>query len=271
MNSANDKNTYSGDEINLYDLWKNIIKRKKLIFWIFIISIISAGIISLVMPKIYRGEVGIRIQIKELGSTLGSTKELISPKELFEIIDKFDREKIETIFPQNFDSIKSVRITQIPGSTDKFKIIVELSQTTYFQEVIKIFVQYLNNIPLIARAVEQSREQLTKRLEEIDAVMSKSQEDAERFQRMMVREKLNPIGFNPVQFNKMRSDLEVEKIALKQSIKNLTGFEIITQPTISSKPVKPKPVLYIILAGLISFIAGLFIAVFLNYWERIKE
>ncbi len=202
---------------------------------------------------------------------MGSPKELISTKELFEIIGNFDREKIEAIFPQNFDSIKSVRIKQIPGSTDKFKIIVELTQTTYFQEVIKIFVQYLNNIPLIARAVEQSREQLTKRLEEIDVVMSKSQEDAERFQRMMVKEKLNPIGFNPVQFNRMRSDLEVEKIALKQSIKNLTGFEIVTNPIIFQKPVRPRPMLYMAIAGVISLILGVFLAMFLIYMENIKR
>jgi LPS O-antigen subunit length determinant protein (WzzB/FepE family) len=128
----------------------------------------------------------------------------------------------------------------------------------------------LNNIPLIARAVEQSREILTKRLEEIDAVMSKSQEDAERFQRMMVREKLNPIGFNPVQFNKMRSDLEVEKIALKQSIRNLTGFEIVTNPIIFQEPVSPRPMLYLAIAGIFSLFGGLFMVLFMNFLEKVK-
>ena len=131
-------------------------------------------------------------------------------------------------------------------------------------------VQYLNNIPLITRAVDQSREQLTKRLEEIDVVMSKSQEDAERFQRMMVKEKLNPIGFNPVQFNKMRSDLEVEKIILKQSIKNLTGFEIVTNPIIFQKPVSPRPMLYLAIAGISSLFGGFFIVLFMNFLEKVK-
>ena len=268
MNPQNDKPTiYEQDEIYLQDLWKIIMKRKKIIFWIFITAVISAGIISFTMTKIYRAEVGVRIQPKDSSST----KELISTKELFEIIGKFDEEKIKAIFPQNFDSIKKVKITQIPGSNDKFKITVELSQPANFQDAIKTFMLYLNNIPLIKRVVEESREQLTKRLEEIDVVMAKSQEDADRFEAMMVKEKLNPIGFNPVQFNRMRSELEVEKIALKQAIKNLTGFEIITEPTISLKPVKPRPLLYIILTGLISLIAGIFISAFLNYWERIKN
>jgi len=261
VNPQSDKPTIYEDEINLYDLWKNIVKRKRSIFFIFIVSIIATGTISLIMPKIYRAEVGVRIQ----------TKELISPKELSEIIGKFNQEKIRMIFPKYSDSIKEVKIIQIPASTDKFKLTVELSETVYFQDVFKTFIQYLNNIPLIKRVVEESREQLAKRLEEIDVVISKSQEDAERFQSMMVKEKLNPIGFNPVQFNRMVSDLEVEKIALKQSLKNLVGFEITSQPMISFSPVRPRPLLYMMLAGVISLLFGIFLALFLNYWESLKR
>jgi len=276
MSSKNDKNMHYEDEINLYDLWKNIIKRKKLIFGIFFVSIISTGIISSMMSKIYRGEVGVRIQQAQESISPGDygkipPKELISTKELYEIIGNFDREKINLNFPQYSDSIKDVMIRQISGSTDKFKIIFEMRQITYFQEVVKIFMQYLNNIPLIARAVEQSRERLTKRLEAIDVVMSKSQQDAERFQRMMINEKLNPIGFNPVEFNKMRSDLEVEKIALKQSIKNLTGFEIVTNPIIFKNPVRPRPKLYMAIAGVISLVFVIFLTMVLTYIENIKR
>ncbi len=267
MSPQNDKPTTYENGINLDDLWKSIIKRKRLIFWLFIISIISTGIISFAMPKIYQGEVAVRIQPKDSSST---TKELISTKELYGIIGNFDREKIQTIFPQYSDSVQNVSIIQIPGSTDKFKIIIELRKPNDFQEAVKIFVQYLNNIPLMARAVEQSREQLTKRLEEIDVVMLKSQEDAERFQNMMVKEKLNPIGFNPVQFNRMRSDLEVEKVILKQQIKNLTGFEIVTDPILFQKPVRPRPMLYLTVAGILGLFGGLCIALFMNFLEKVK-
>ena len=269
MNPQNDKPATYEDETNLYDLWKNIMKRKKLIFWIFITSLVSAGILSFMMPRVYRGEVAVRIQPKDLSST--PPRELISTRELFGIIGGFDREKIQAIFPNDSGSIKEVSIIQIPGSTDKFKINVELTKKASFHEVINTFVLYLNNIPLIAKAVEQSREQLTKKLEEIDVVMSKSQEDAERFQKMMVKEKLNPIGFNPVQFNRMRSDLEVEKIAVKQLIKNLTGFEIVTNPILFQRPVRPRPMLYFTIAGICGIFGGLFVALFMNFLEKVKE
>ena len=87
----------------------------------------------------------------------------------------------------------------------------------------------------------------------------------------MIKEKLNPVGFNPVQFNKMLSDLEVEKITLKQSTKNLTGFEIVTNPIIFQKVVRPRPMLYMAIAGVISLILGVFLAMFLIYVENIKR
>ncbi len=260
MNSQNEKDTIYEDETNFYDIWKQIAKRKKLISGIFIIFTSLAVIISLTMPKTYRGEVAIKIQ----------PKDLISTRELFEIIGQFDPEKIARIFPNNFTSINSVKIIQIPGSTDKFRVSIELIETAYFQDIIKVLVEYLNKTTLIKKAVEQSREQLLKKIEEIDVVMKNSQRDAESFQKMIVREKLNPIGFNPVQFNKMLSDLEIEKIVLRQTMRELTGFEIIAQPTISPKPVKPRPILYMASAGITGIIIGLFLAIFLDHLEKLK-
>jgi uncharacterized protein involved in exopolysaccharide biosynthesis len=50
LNRAND------DEINLYDFWLAILKRKKLIIGLFLIGVISVAIISFLMPNIYRGD-----------------------------------------------------------------------------------------------------------------------------------------------------------------------------------------------------------------------
>ena len=54
------------DEINLYDYWKVIVKRKRLIIGLFVIAILASAIISFLMPKIYRGEVILKLPTKEL-------------------------------------------------------------------------------------------------------------------------------------------------------------------------------------------------------------
>ena len=43
------------DEINLYDLWNGIAKRKMLIIGLFIVIVGSTAIGNFMMPNIYRG------------------------------------------------------------------------------------------------------------------------------------------------------------------------------------------------------------------------
>jgi len=44
------------DEVNLYDYWKVLVKRKKIFLGIFLLPLVIAIIVSLFMPRYYRGE-----------------------------------------------------------------------------------------------------------------------------------------------------------------------------------------------------------------------
>ncbi|MBA3071945.1 MAG: hypothetical protein FP829_07310, partial [Nitrospirae bacterium] len=57
METQNKGTAVYEDEINLYDYWKVIVKRKTLIIGLFLAAVLASGIISFLMPKIYRGEV----------------------------------------------------------------------------------------------------------------------------------------------------------------------------------------------------------------------
>ena len=50
------QNREYNDEINLYDFWKVIVKRKMLIIWLFIVVVGLTAIGSFLMPDIYRGQ-----------------------------------------------------------------------------------------------------------------------------------------------------------------------------------------------------------------------
>ncbi|MBA3070988.1 MAG: hypothetical protein FP829_02270, partial [Nitrospirae bacterium] len=73
METQNKGTAVYEDEINLYDYWKVIVKRKRLIIGLFVIAILASAVISLLMPKIYRGEVVLKlpaITSKELVSII---------------------------------------------------------------------------------------------------------------------------------------------------------------------------------------------------------
>ena len=265
MNQQERQQAYE-DEINLYDYWKVIAKRKKLIIGLFIISIISAVAISLLMPKIYRGEAALRLPTKEL-----TTKELTT-KELFDIIGKLDRGKIEVIFPKTYHLVSDIKLNTIEGSTDKFRVIIEAKKTEDFPAILSEFVEHINNNPLIKRHVEDAKERLLKQSEELLLNIKTSRELAKTYETLLKKGVLIPIGFNPVDLYKGISNLEIEKILVQQAIRNLNkGVEIVRQLYVSENPVKPKTTINIALAGIVSLFAGIFIAFFVEYINKIKR
>ncbi len=44
------------DEINLYDYWKVLVKRKKILIGIFLVPLVIVTIVSLSLPRYYKGE-----------------------------------------------------------------------------------------------------------------------------------------------------------------------------------------------------------------------
>jgi uncharacterized protein involved in exopolysaccharide biosynthesis len=72
--SQHDKPTTHEDEINLYDYWKTIAKRKRLIIGLFLASIIITALASLLMPKVYQATTSIMIIPSHLQAALSPTE-----------------------------------------------------------------------------------------------------------------------------------------------------------------------------------------------------
>ncbi len=252
------------DEINLYDYWKVIVKRKRLIIGLFLFSVVCAAVISLLMPKIYRGEIVLRLTSKEFSSKEFSSKELI------DIVGKLDGKRIKAILPKTYQLVSDIKLNTIKDSTDKFRVIVEAKSTEDIPAVVSEFVEYTNNNPIIKRYVEETKERLLKQSEELSLNIKVSRELAKSYETLLKNGKLIPVGFNPIDLYKGISNLEIEKISVQQAIKNLKGIEIVDQLHVLKHPVKPNIKMNIALAGVISLFVGVFLAFFMEYIEKIK-
>ncbi|MDP3048546.1 MAG: Wzz/FepE/Etk N-terminal domain-containing protein [Thermodesulfovibrionales bacterium] len=253
------------DEINLYDYWKVIVKRKRLIIGLFLVAVLSSAIISLLMPKIYRGDVVLRLPAKELTS-----------KELLSVIGKFDKGKIKNFLPTTHHLITDIKLTALKDSTDKLQLIIEAKNTNNISVVIAEFVAYLNNFPLINRSVEEERQRLLKQSEELSKVIEQSNKLAETYEKLLKAGKYVPmgfnlVGFNPVEIKKKASDYEVERFAIEQALNRPQGVEMIENPYILKNPVKPNIKKNIAFSGIISLFAGVFLAFFMEYVEKIRK
>ena len=261
MNTQNKENLIYKDEINLYDYWKVVVKRKKLIIGLFLISVVVAAIISLLMPKIYRGEATFKI----------TAKEIITAKEMVSIIGNLDKEKLKQVLPKTYNLVNSIKLNALRDSVDKFQLIIEAKRVDDIPIAISEFVEYIDNSPLIKRFVEQYKEMLLKQTEELSKVIESSKELVKAYDNLIKTGRLIPVGFNPVDLNKRISDIKIEKLQVEQSLRRLKGIEMGAQPYISSKPVKPKIEFNIALAGVFGLFAGIFLAFFMEYLEKNKS
>ena len=255
------------DEINLYDYWKVIVKRKSLIIGLFLVAVLASAIISFLTSKIYRGEVILKLPAKELTSKELTSKELTS-KELFSVIGKIDAEKI---LPTTHHLVSDVKLNVLKDSTDKLRLVIEAKNTDALSQAAAEFVAYLNGIPLIKRFVEEERKRLLMQSEEIDKVIKGSDGLTRTYKKLLESGRLIPVGFNPIELEKRVSDLKIERLVIEQGIKRLKGVEMISSLNIPKNPVKPRIKKNIALASITSLFAGIFLAFFMEYIEKVRS
>ena len=278
MNQNSNEHSVTEDEINLYDLWKVIAKRKVLIIAVFLISVISAAVISLLMPKIYQGELILAISkedvtvSKDMSATnIAKLQELIPANVLINMISPVNKEKIKMISPQNAESIVKVKLTESKGLTDKFNVLIESTNPDTIKDFAKDFIAYLNNHPIIRRSIEECRAHCIKRLTELTKVIEQSEIIKKSYEKMLREGKLTILGFSPISLEKQLADLHIEKYCIEQRLKAASGIDFANGVTLSSQPVKPRIKMNIALAGMASLFAGVFLAFFLEFIIKMKN
>jgi len=172
--------------------------------------------------------------------------------------------------------VTGVKLNALKDSNDKLQLITEAKNKDVISSAMTEFVGYLNNFPLINRSVEEERQRLLKQSEELSKVIEQSNKLAETYEKLLKAGKYVPmgfnlVGFNPVDVRKKISDMKIEKFIIDQTLNRPKGVEMIENPYILKNPVKPSIKKNIALAGITSLFAGIFLAFFAEYVEKIRK
>lgn len=262
------QNREYADEINLYDFWKVIVKRKKLISGLFIVFVVSTAIGSFLMPDIYRGEAGLLVVLKS---------EVITAKEITDLIGRIDREKQLRMVPKSYPNVTNIKFSAIKDSKqdskNKFVVTIDAKKIDDIPKALSEVVVYLNNIDIIKSTVSRDKEMLLKQSAELSDIIKSSQDLLSTYNKLFRTGKISTIGFNPIDVNKKIIDIKIELLTVEQQLSRLNngGIEIAAQPYISNHPVSPKKLLNVVVAGIFSLLLGVFLAVFIEYIGNIKN
>lgn len=169
------------NEMNLYDYWKVIVKRKKLIIGLFLVSIAVAAIVSLLMPKVYRGEAILRMTVTEVKAA----KDVMTAKDVIDIIGKPERERKSVIFAKNHDSISDLKLA-VKETSDRMKVTIESEKPDLISPAFIELAEYINNIPVLKQYVQREQEALRQQ-EQQEAELEKQEEKREQLQEKKFR------------------------------------------------------------------------------------
>jgi hypothetical protein len=286
MNIKPETEIISDEEVNLYDYWKVLVKKKKIFIGIFLVPLVIVTIISMSLPRYYRGESEISIPALP-APTITS---VITAPNIVTLMDNIDDTKKGKIFVNNSGAIKSVSVSLPKKSTDKINIIIDAKTSDMIPQAFKDMVDYLSNLPEIkaeiARIQAETDLKNERLLAETDLKIQKLIEVREAnliflndMTDMIKKRKLTFININPADLVNMDGDLSLEIINLQQAksdmlkkkelnIKVTAG--ILGLHTITKQPSNAQIKNIIILTGILSFFVGMFVVFFLDYIDRMK-
>ena len=277
MDIKQDIETMSNDEVNLYDCWKVIVKRKKIFLGIFLVPLIIVTIISLIMPRYYRGESEI-------------TNPIIPASNIVNLVGNVDDAKKVKIFAGNSGAIKSVLVLLPKKATDKVSIVIDAKTEDIATQAFKDIFNYISNLPEIkgniANVQAENDLKLDRLIEETDFKIKKIKEAREAnliflndMSDMIKKRKITIVNFNPADLVRKDGDLSLEiknleqakADALKKKELNVkVDVGILGPPAITKQPTSAQIKQIIIITVILSLMVGIFVVFFLDYIERMK-
>jgi capsular polysaccharide biosynthesis protein len=286
VNSKPEHEIIPEEEINLYDYWKVLVKRKKILIGIVLVPLVIVTIISLSLPRYYRGESELSIPALP-ASNIPSVRTAPNIVRLIGNID--DSEKVK-IFTNNPDAIESVLISLPKTSTDKVNISIIAKTADIIPQAFKDLIDYINNFPGIKEEIARIQRETdlkTEKISEQTDFRIKNLIEARKANLIflndlsdVIKKRKSPfVNINPADLIRKDGDLSLEIMNLQQEktammkAKELNvkiNVGILGQLSITEQPSNSRIKQIIMITGLLSLFTGIFVIILLEYIDRMK-
>ena len=293
MNTMPESEIIADDNINLYDYWIVLVKRKKIFISIFLIPLLMATIISFSIPRYYRGESEIMKPV------------LAAPRIINLINENVDGLQKSKIFTNTPGEIESVLLSYAKKGDDKLNIIIEAKTADIIPKAFKDMYDYIGSTPDVKEEIARRNDGIDFKIKKLIEAKKANLVFLDDITDMMKKRTITSIIVNPADLIKKDGDLSSEittlqklqtDIMMKKKLKVL-GIKIdklikkdadqslevmnlqkaeekflepIVTILITMQPSNSKIKQTILITGLLSFLTGIFIVFFLEYIDRVK-
>ncbi|WP_031514142.1 YveK family protein [Desulfofalx alkaliphila] len=272
------------EEISLRELIEVILEGKWIIIAVSIVSVFFAGVLSFfVLSEKYEARANIMFDkkfVEQQGLSLESYKELVATHARFEAV--YDELQLDS---SNYtvNSLKKAVKTELNNDSNQIMITVSGENPEAIQ---KIANQLASNsvVDFRKRLIDDKERELLREERLLDSITVELEETPKLLGTTEIREGAHVIQIpqiNP-QFEKLAtrwdeanhnvSQLQAEKEYLEQSLQTGgKGLYIMLHPApLPVEAVAPRKMLNVAIAGVLGFMASVFLVFFRDFWRKTK-
>ncbi|MEQ6340345.1 MAG: Wzz/FepE/Etk N-terminal domain-containing protein [Gammaproteobacteria bacterium] len=249
------------DEISLIDLWRVIVKRKKMIIGSLLLSLLLVGAWIAITKPVYESRAVLGI---------GQVGPLESPQLLVQRLKEEYRIKDDSEGEQKFPLIKEAK-TMEKTLANGIEITAQAHSAAEAQKFLadvttKVLRQHLKLYDMARNEQQKQLESLEKQKDQVEQVL------------ILLRSRVTSVagsdaalaGLLALEQDRLLQQLpqiEQQQAAVRLAMSELQSRPtiLLRQPTLPAKPVKPKPALYLALAAVLGLMLGVFGAFFAEF------
>ena len=267
------------EEIDLREYINVLLKRKGIIIIIFLIAIITAALVSyFAISPVYQSSTIFSVAQIDGRAVINTTESLEIMRSnilLDEVINRMDLEisagqlksQIEV---KNLKGTNFIEVSVVDNSPEKAKNLAENITEVFikqnqgkYREKVKLVEDRLKTLEEQIAEFEKNIEEIKKTIKEI-ATSKELSEGERQFQTSLLLS-------SSVTERELYNTLTDQASSFKTSLKSCEDFKIINNAQMLVSPIKPNKKLNILIAGVLGLFIGIFVAFFLEFWQKGKS
>jgi len=266
------------EEIDLREYVNVLLKRKGIIILIFLIAVITVALVSyFALSPVYQSSVIFSVAKIDGRSVINITEALEIIKSnivLDEVINRMGLEETAKQLSSHIttESLKGTNFIKISVVADSPE-----SANNLVENIVEVFIEqnqdeYREKVKLIEDRLKTLEEQIAEfernilEIEKAKKKIAASEELSEGERQFQTSLLLN----SSVTERSLYNNLSNQANSLKASLKSCEGFKIVNYAQLPVAPIKPNKKLNILIAGVLGLFVGIFVAFFLEFWQKGK-
>ena len=253
---------YQDDEIDLYDLWLVLKKRKLTILLVVLVTLGIAIAYATLAQKVYR--VSNNLILTQMVGAVKHSELTAAIDELNELknVRKEKTAQLLSMQVDDLDKIRNIKASVIKGS-GVVRVDIETLDNSAGITLMEALPGYIQSVPSIAINLEMEKALTEKNMEDLKAIIDNPVKDLNLPSNTVVYVPSIDLYTLREKYNQLL--MTMESIEGKQ----LVSFAWETEPP--SKPFKPKKILIVSLSLVMGCFFGIFLALFLEWTTNARR